>query len=138
MLTTRAAGVRAKQHTSLRLLLLRGALTEMEWIPQVLQLPVVVERGRLSTGELERPEKLELFCGRTAAQRRILQKRLEPRLFIHRRGRFPFRKLDSLRGHGRQTAVQHDFDPECREIDVPRFEQRIQKRDAMVSRDVEY
>ena len=67
----------------------RGA-AKMEWVSQVLQLPVVVERGWPVSREFQLLEKLDFLCGRIARQRWILQEGLEPRLFVDGWDGFPF------------------------------------------------
>jgi len=56
---------------------------------------------------------------------------------VDRWGGFPFHKLEFLRVPGRQAAVQDNLHPERREVDVPRFDQGFEKRDAVFDRDVE-
>ena len=110
---------------------------KMERISQALQLPVVVERGRPISSEFELLEKLDFLRGRIARQRWILQEGLEPRLFVDGWDGFAFHELKFFRVPGRQAAVQDDLHRERREVDVPRFDQRIQKRDAILRRNVE-
>ena len=65
----------------------------MEWVSQVLQLPVVVERGWPVSREFQLLEKLDFLRGRIARQRWILQEGLEPRLFGDGWDGFPFDEL---------------------------------------------
>ena len=109
----------------------------MERISQALQLPVVVERGWPISCELELLEKLDFLRGRIARQRWIMQEGLEPRLFVDGWDGFPFHELKFFRVPGRQAAVQDDLHRERREVDVPRLDQRIQERDAILGRNVE-
>src|SRR5438552_13584090 len=113
------------------------SIGEMERVSQVLQFPVIVQRCRPFPRELEISEELDLLCGRIAPQRWILKEGQESWLFVDSRHRRPFDELESLRVPGRQAAVQHDLHAECRKVDIPRFDQRIEKRDAVLDRDVE-
>src|SRR5688572_17534439 len=101
---------------------------KMERVSQALQLPVVVERGWPISCEFELLEKLDFLRGRIARQGWILQEGLEPRLFVDRSDGFPFHELKFFRVPWCQAAVQDDLHRERREVDVPRFDQRIQER----------
>ncbi len=56
----------------------------MERVSEALPLPVIVQGGRPLALELQPLEKLDFFCGRAAAEGRVLQEFLESRLFASR------------------------------------------------------
>src|SRR4029450_4514627 len=109
----------------------------MERVSQALQFPVIVEGGWPFSREFQLLEKLDFLHGRIAPQKGILKEGLQPWLFVDRWSGVPFDELESLRVPGRQAAAQDDLHRERREIDVPRFDQRIEKRDAVFGRHVE-
>src|SRR3989475_11851254 len=121
----------------LRRLLLGRHAVKMERVSQVLQFPVIVEGRWPFSRESQLLEKLDFLVGRIAPQRGIPEEGLEPWFFADRWAGFPFDELEFLRVSGRQAAVQHYLHPERREIDVPRFDQRTEKRDAVFDREVE-
>jgi four helix bundle protein len=57
---------------------LRLVVVKVQWIAQVLQLPVVIERGRAVSRESQLPEELDFLRSRIATERSILQEGLEP------------------------------------------------------------
>src|SRR5438034_7632383 len=69
----------------------------MERVPEVLQLPVIVEGRRPPALELQPLEKRDFLRGRRAAQGRILKEFLEPRLFGDGLFSFPLDIIESLR-----------------------------------------
>ena len=71
----------------------------MERVPEVLQLPVIVEGRRPLALELQPLEKLDFLRGRRAAERRILKEFLEPGLFDEVLFGFQFDKLKFLYAH---------------------------------------
>jgi hypothetical protein len=99
----------------------------MEWVPQILQFPVVVEGGRPSSIEPQVAEKLGLLLGGIAAQGRISKEFFQPRIWLQGSIRLPFNKLESLRILRGQHPVQDDLHAEGRQVDVPGFNQRIQE-----------
>src|SRR5688500_496461 len=108
----------------------------MKRVPQVLQLAVIVEGGRPFASETQPFEKLDLLLGRVTPEGGIRKKRLEAGLLVDRWAGFPFHKIDLLEVRGGQATVQNNLHPEGREVDVPRFNQRIEKREAVCGRDV--
>src|SRR5947207_5918828 len=62
----------------------RGA--KVQRIAEVLQLPVVIERGRPSSLEPQALQEIDLFHGRAAAQRWVTQEFLEAGLFLEAMG----------------------------------------------------
>ena len=69
----------------------------MERVPEVLQLPVIVEGRRPPALELQPLEKRDFLRGRRAAEGRILKEFLEPRLFGDGLFGFPLDIIESLR-----------------------------------------
>src|SRR2546425_13347098 len=109
----------------------------MERVPEVLQLPVIVEGRRPLALELQPLEKLDFLRGRRAAEGRILQERLEPGLFDEVLFGLELDELKLLHVPGDKSVIENDFQSKGREVDVPRFNQRIQERDTVVNGDVE-
>src|SRR6266566_780514 len=110
---------------------------KMERVPEVLQLPVVVQGRRPRVREPQLLEKLDFLRGRGAAEGGVLKEFLEPGLFADRLCGFPLDKRESLRLPWDDAVVQDDLQTERRQVDVPGFDQRIQERDAVLSRHVE-
>src|SRR6266571_1031069 len=104
----------------------------MERVPEVLQLPVIVEGRRPLALELQPLEKLDFLRGRRAAERRILQERLEPGLFDEVLFGLELDELELLHVPGDESVIENDLQSKGREVDVPRFNQRIQERDAVL------
>src|SRR6266702_1990797 len=86
---------------------------KMERVSEVLQLPVIVEGRRPRVLEPQLLEKLDFFCGRGAAEGRILKEFLESWLFADGRrartpgipsGSFPQRLRDRRRSRVSQAA----------------------------------
>src|SRR5258705_506234 len=109
----------------------------MQWVAQALQLPVIVKWSGLHASEFQLPEKLDLFRTRITPEGGILEEGFEPRLFDGRSDGFPFHKLQSPGAPGDQAATEDYLHREGLQVDVPRFNQRVQERDAVVDRDVE-
>src|SRR2546430_88941 len=78
---------------------------KMERVPEVLQLPVIVEGRRPLALELQPLEKLDLLRGRRAAERRILKEFLEPGFFDEVLFGFQFDELKLLHVPGHQSVV---------------------------------
>src|SRR5580658_6879569 len=110
----------------------------MQRISQVLQLPVIINRGRLPAPEFQRLQELDFLTGRVAAQGRVAQKSFEP--WFDRGGwcGLLLGKLKSLQAARGALRVQHDSDAEGLQVDVPGFDYRVQERDAVFSRDVKH
>src|SRR5438270_12137564 len=108
----------------------------MEWIPQILQLPVIVDRRRLLSPDLQRLQELDFLFGGIAAQRRIAQESLQPGFQGHGLFRPFFRKLELLSDSCCEPAVQNNFNPKTLQVYIPRVDERIQERDAVFNRDV--
>src|SRR6266516_845665 len=109
---------------------LRGA--KMERVSEVLQLPVIIEGRRPLALELQPLEKLHFLRGRRAAERRILKEFLEPGLFDEVLFGLELDELKLLHVPGDQSVIENDFQSKGREVDVPRFDQRIQERVAVL------
>src|SRR5229473_1785012 len=108
----------------------------MEWIPQVLQLPVIVDRGRFLSSQLQRLQKLDFVFSGIAAQRSILEELFKPWFQGDRLLRVLFGKLKSLPAACREPAVQNNFHTKGFEVDIPGVDHRIQEGDAVFNRDV--
>ena len=104
----------------------------MQRVSQILQLAVVVAGDRQSAPELQRFEKLDLVFCRTATQGGILEERLESRFFAGRCDSFPFHELESFGVFGRQAPISTQSPSRTAQVDVPGFNQRIEKRRAVL------
>lgn len=109
----------------------------MKWVAKVLQLPVVVVcRWSFSRGP-ELLEKGQLVRGRRSAERTILQERRESRLPIRRRSEFPLDELEPRDTSRADPWVYRYLHGECRQVNVPGFDQGIEQGDAQLRRQVE-
>src|SRR5206468_1019273 len=119
-------------HSALSDRVLPGGPTKMKRVPEVLQLAVVIQRGRPSAVEPQLLQELDFCLGGTAAQRGVTKEFPEPRLFLERLIGRPFHELESLGVAGGQPPVEHDLHAEAPEIDIPGFDQRIHEGDAVL------
>src|SRR5207237_3736759 len=110
---------------------------EMERVSQVLQLPVVIKRSRPLFFEPQPLQKLDFLVGSIIAERAILEELLKARLYDERLLRFALDELKSLQVPQSQSAVENNFHPEGLEINVPGFNQRIEKRHKVFNRHFE-
>src|SRR5579872_1282834 len=110
---------------------------EMKGVPQVLQLAVIIKRSGPPTIELQPLQKLDFLFGRVAAEGSVFQELFQTRLRLGRRFMFLFQELKSLDALQGQSAVQHDFHAKGLQVDVPGFDQRIEKRRAVFDRHME-
>src|SRR5437899_1356533 len=108
----------------------------MERVSEVLQFPVVVQCIRPFSLELQLLKKLGLLLGDATAQGNIPQEFFEPRLFLEVVG-FPFNKLKSPGVPRSQATVQNNLHSKRGEVDVPGFNQRIQKSGTVLNRQIE-
>src|SRR5690242_3626205 len=109
----------------------------MKGVPEVLQLAVIIERRRPPSVEPQPLEKLDFLLGGIAAEGGILEELFQTWLTLDNRLRLLFYILESLDSLEGQPAVQHDFYAKGFEVDVPRLDQRIEKRDAIFDRYME-
>src|SRR5437870_13321987 len=98
----------------------------MERVPEVLQLPVVVQGGRPLALELQPLEKGDFLRGRRAAERRILKEFHEPGLFARRLFGVPLDKRESPRPPWDDAVIQDNLQSVLSQVDVPGFNQLIQ------------
>src|SRR5207237_10666624 len=102
---------------------------KMARVPEIWQLPVVVQGGRLLALECQPLEKGDFSRGRAAAEGRVLKEFLEPGLFATRLFGVPLDKRESLRLPGDEAVVQDNLQSERRQVAVPGCNQRIQDRE---------
>src|SRR5256886_15592027 len=91
----------------------------MERVPEILQLPVVVQGGRPLALERQPLEKGDFPRVRAAAEGRVLKEFLEPGLFARRLFGVPLDKRESLRLPWDEAVVQDNLQTERRQVDVP-------------------
>ena len=82
-----------------------AAARKMQRVPQILQLPVVIDRGGSFSSQLQSLQKLDFLFGDIAAQGRILQEFFEPRLYAEGVVGFLFDEFKSLRAANGEPAV---------------------------------
>src|SRR5437870_2585414 len=107
----------------------------MKRISEVLKLAIVIERGRVpSVPKAQLFEKLDFVCCRVSAQRTIPEKC--PQAWHRHRSRsvLHLAKFEPLLACRSNSAIQEDVQAEGPKIDVPRYNQRIQERDAAFGR----
>src|SRR5208337_4093289 len=110
----------------------------MQGIAEALQFAVVVERAGASLFELEAFQEIEFLGGGIAAHCRIAPEFLEARLFFRGRCVLRWHKLKMNLPLGREAFVQEHIEGECLHFDVPGIDHRVQKRGAVLNRQVEY
>src|SRR3989442_1570510 len=69
---------------------------KMQRIPEVLQLPIIIEGRRPLALEPQPLEEVDFLLRRIAAEGRILEEGLQPRLLVVRHFGGPFKKLKFL------------------------------------------
>src|SRR3990170_1857933 len=99
----------------------------MQWIPQVLQLSIIIEWARPFSLESQPAQKFRFVTGNIAAERSVLKEFGEPRLDLERAAQFFLDEFISLRFPWNESVVQRNFHIECREVDVPACNQRVQE-----------
>src|SRR6266581_994741 len=110
----------------------------MKSVSQVLQFAIIIERSWLPPIlETQLFQKLDFLWLRISAKRSICEEVPEARFFGWSAG-FLLNKFKFLQVGRRDFAIQDDLQTECGEIDVPRYDQGIQKSDATVRGDVEH
>jgi len=97
----------------------------MQWVPEVLQLSIVVERVGALRFEPEAPKKLDLVFGHSATERGVVKEFSESRLFLERLVGLPLNKVQSSRAPRNESVVQYDFHAKGREVDVPGLNQWV-------------
>src|SRR5712671_1255463 len=107
--TCAASGRRRRRFCELWNALSWSVWVEMQLISQVLQLSIVIDRGRMLSAEPQGLQKLHLFLRRASAERPILEEMFQARLDHERLLRPLFHKLESPQAPGSQTAVQYHF-----------------------------
>src|SRR3954469_20850204 len=110
---------------------------KVECVSEILYLPVVVKRRRPLAVELEPLEKGDLFIGRVAPERRVVQELMKTGLFDRLIVGFLLDKFESPDVARDDTVVQDDVQGKGRQVDAPGFDQRIKERDAMLGGEVE-
>lgn len=103
----------------------------MQWIPQVLQRPVVKKPVRTPGFQSEVSQELELLWGKTVTEHRILQELGEPRLILVSPDIVFLNKFKLPRFAWGERFVQRNFHGEGGEVDIPASDQRVQERDAI-------
>ena len=68
----------------------------MKWVPEVLQLPIIINGRRVLAFKPQPLEEVDFLLCRITAQGRVLQKGLQPRLLATRHFADPFKKLKFL------------------------------------------
>src|SRR3972149_1917292 len=106
----------------------------MERVSEVLQLPVVIEGSGSLALECQPLKELGFLLGRCAAEGGVLQECPEPWLLGEGWCGFSLSEFESLHVAGDHLPVEDDLQVERLEVDVPGFDQRIQKRDAAFDR----
>src|SRR5438093_11363058 len=114
-------------HSALSDHVLPGGPTKMKRVPEVLQLAIVIQRGRPSAVEPQLLQELDFCLGGTAAQRGVTKEFPEPRLFLERLIGRPFHELESLGVAGGQQPVDSGLDAEDTAIALPAFRSCIHK-----------
>src|SRR5688572_13572940 len=103
----------------------------MQGIPEALQLPVIIQRRGPLAPEPEAAQKIDFGPGGIGGERWVLEECEETRLVRARVVGLSFNELKFLRTPGGEAVVQHNVQPEGREIDVPRIYQRVQEGNAV-------
>src|SRR6185437_567621 len=99
----------------------------MKGIPQILQLPVIVNRRGSLSAEIQSLQKRDFLFGDIAAQRPVLQELYEPWFNGDGLWGLSFGKLKSLEVRCREPAVWGDCHAEGFEIDIPGVDDRIEE-----------
>src|SRR5260370_26503251 len=109
---------------------------KMEWVPEVLQFPIIIKRRRALSIESQLLQKLDFLFGRVTAHGLVPKEFFEPWLFL-RLGRFPFDKLKFLRVIRNKSPIQNDSHTEGRDGDIPGFDHRIHEVHALLNEHLE-
>src|SRR5437764_9983134 len=99
----------------------------MQWVTQVLKLPVVIKVSGPSSVELQRLEEGEFLCRGASAQACVGKELLEPRLHCRKRIWSDLRKLEPLSTTRNQFAVGNHINAKRLEVNVPGLNQQPEK-----------
>src|SRR5687767_8575269 len=105
---------------------------EMQWIPEILQLSIVVDRVWSPPFEFLLSQKCDFVPGNASAQRGVLQELGQPRLVIDGIVKRPLDEIQLLHVPRHKPVVQHDFHPKGGKVDIPGLKQRVQVRDTVL------
>ena len=111
---------------------------EMKRVSQVLKFAIVIQRGRSSVLEAQLFEELDFLQRRICAKRAIFQEFSQSWLFLRGFLSFLFQKFKFLQVHWGDSAIQDDLQGERREINVPRYDQRVEERNTILRGYIEY
>src|SRR6266508_5666134 len=103
----------------------------MEWVPQILQLPVIINWGRSLSSQLQSLQKRDFLFGVVATQGCILEELFEPWFYGDGAGGRLLGKLESLPDARGQPPAQRNFHAKALQVDIPRVDHRIQEGDAV-------
>src|ERR1700746_1625495 len=102
----------------------------MKRISEALQLAIIIERSWAPpVAEAQLSEKLDFLWRRVSAETTILEKCSQARVLDGLPSRFLLNKFKPFQPCWSNFPIQDDLQAERREIDVPRYNQRIEKSD---------
>ena len=110
----------------------------MKRIAKTLQLAIIVKRSWTPPAlETQLLEELDFLRRRVSAERTILEKRPEAGFLNGRSPGFLLDEFKPLEPSWSNASIQNDVQTECREIHVPRYDQRLEESDATLRRCIE-
>jgi len=108
-------------------------ITKMDRVPEVLQLSVIIDRHRAAFSEFQHLQEGDFFCSGVATERLILEELPEARIEDGGPFRFPFDKLKPLQAARSHYGIENNFHAKGFQIDVPRFNQRLEKQNTILN-----
>src|SRR3984893_12415884 len=109
----------------------------MEGVSQVLQFAVIIERSWPFSFDSQTAQEFDFMRRGIAGQRRVLKKFPEPGFFVRLIGLSLYiREFPGI--SRRESPAQRNLHSEGCQVDIPGLNERLQKRDTVLIRQVEY